>query len=186
MRRGFNCKVVFLGDASVGKSCLTVRFMRDEFLEFQDPTIGAAFLSKHITYQGRQINLEIWDTAGQERYRSLAPMYYRGAKIAVVVYDITQQNTLDSAKNWVNELNEKHSECTIILVGNKSDLEEDRVIDKDRVIEYAAERNIINIEASAKSGHNVAEIINNICQLAPDCIEVKEVKKITGTKRKCC
>ena len=185
MRRGFNCKVVFLGDTSVGKSCLTIRFLRDEFLEFQDPTIGAAFLSKNITYQGRQINLEIWDTAGQERYRSLAPMYYRGAKIAVVVYDITQQNTFDGAKKWINELSEKHTECTIILVGNKCDLEEDRTIDKDRIIEYTRVNNLIHIEVSAKTGHNVDKIIDNICQYAPTLVEIKKIKT-DEPKTKCC
>ena len=121
-RRGFNCKVVFLGDTAVGKSCLTVRFVRDEYFEFQEPTIGAAFLAKNINYQGQNLKLEIWDTAGQERYRSLAPMYYRGAKAAVVVYDITQKDTLTGAKSWIAELQTRQPGCVIILVGNKVDL----------------------------------------------------------------
>jgi len=131
-RRGFNCKVVLLGDTAVGKSCLTVRFVRNEYSEFQEPTIGAAFLAKNLDYQGKKLKLEIWDTAGQERYRSLAPMYYR--------------------------------DCVIILVGNKVDLNETRTIDVDEVKEYARYHDLIHLEASAKTGHNVEEIFNIICK----------------------
>jgi small GTP-binding protein len=185
MRRGFNCKVVFLGDTSVGKSCLTTRFLRNEYLDYQEPTIGAAFLSKNITYQGRQLNLEIWDTAGQERYRSLAPMYYRGAKVAVVVYDITQQKTWDGAERWVNELRENHPNCIIILAGNKCDLEHDRTIDEDVVKEYITEHNLIHLETSAKTGYNVEEMVNIICQNAP-ITERNETQLVPVPKRNCC
>ena len=163
-RRGFNCKVVFLGDTSVGKSCLTVRFVRNEYFEFQEPTIGAAFLAKNLTHQGKKLKLEIWDTAGQERYRSLAPMYYRGAKAAVVVYDITKKDTLNGAKSWIDELKKKQADCIIILVGNKFDLNEERNIVASDVKEYARDHDLIHIEASAKTGHNVEEIFNKICQ----------------------
>ena len=163
-RGGLNCKVVFLGDTSVGKSCLTVRFVRDEFFEFQEPTIGAAFLAKNLDHQGKKLKLEIWDTAGQERYRSLAPMYYRGAKAAVVVYDITQKDTLNGAKSWIDELKKRQAGCVIILVGNKIDLNESRTIDAGDVKEYARDHDLIHIEASAKTGHNVENIFNKICQ----------------------
>lgn len=84
-------KLVLLGDSAVGKSCLVVRFVRDEFFEFQEPTIGAAFLTQTVSLDDATVKFEIWDTAGQERYRSLAPMYYRGAAAAIVVYDITKK-----------------------------------------------------------------------------------------------
>lgn len=103
-------KLVLLGDSAVGKSCLVVRFVRDEFFEFQEPTIGgksslsfignrinvenydlAAFLTQTVTLDDATVKFEIWDTAGQERYRSLAPMYYRGAAAAIVVFDITKK-----------------------------------------------------------------------------------------------
>ncbi|MEE8478850.1 MAG: GTP-binding protein, partial [Candidatus Neomarinimicrobiota bacterium] len=124
--RGISCKVVFLGDTSVGKSCLAVRFVRNDFFEFQEPTIGAAFLSKTMTYNNKRYKFEIWDTAGQERYRSLAPMYYRGARAAVIVYDITHEDSFKGAKSWIRELKKKTSNCLIILVGNKIDLKEKR------------------------------------------------------------
>jgi Ras-related protein Rab-5C len=163
-RRGLCCKVVFLGDTSVGKSCLTVRFVRNEYFEFQEPTIGAAFLAKNIDYQGKNLKLEIWDTAGQERYRSLAPMYYRGARAAVVVYDITQKDTLIGAKSWITELQSKQAGCVIVLVGNKCDLNETRTINTEDVEEYARENHLIHIESSAKTGCNVKEIFNIICR----------------------
>jgi len=162
MKSGIKCKIVLLGDTGVGKSCLTIRFIRNKYFEFQEPTIGAAFLAKNIVCQGKKLKLEIWDTAGQERYRSLAPMYYRGARAAIVVYDITKKNTLVGAKNWIAELQSKKSGCIIILVGNKFDLNEIRTIDHDEVNEYARTYNLIHVEASAKTGYNVEEIFNII------------------------
>ena len=125
---------MFLGDTAVGKSCLTVRFVRNEYFEFQEPTIGAAFLAKNIEYQGKKLKLKL-GSAGQERYRSLAPMYYRGAKAAVVVYDITKKDTLTGAKSWIAELQSRQPGCVIILVGNKVDLNKSRTIDADEVKE---------------------------------------------------
>jgi len=191
-RSGFNWKVVFLGDTAVGKSCLAVRFARNKYTEFEEPTIGAAFLAKNIDYQGKKIKLEIWDTAGQERYRSLAPMYYRSAKAAIVVYDITQQYTLVGAKSWIVELQKNKSDCVIILVGNKFDLNETRTIDVNEVKEYARAHNLIHIESSAKTGHNVAEIFNIICKeiLArplKDVVTVHpEIVTMYSTSSNCC
>ena len=95
--RVYHYKVVFLGESSVGKSSIVIRFVRNEFLEVQEPTIGAAFFTKSIMLDKGNIKMEIWDTAGQERYRSLAPMYYRGAKVAFVVYDITNKDSFFKA-----------------------------------------------------------------------------------------
>ena len=107
-------KLVLLGDASVGKSCLVVRFCRGEFYEYQEPTIGAAFMTQTVNLKDVNIKFEIWDTAGQERYRSLAPMYYRGAAAAVVVYDITSADSFAGAKRWITELKSMHSQQVII------------------------------------------------------------------------
>ena len=194
-RRGTNCKVVLLGDTAVGKSCLAVRFVKNEFFAFQEPTIGAAFLTKNIGTGGNQIKLEIWDTAGQERYRSLAPMYYRGAVAAIVVYDITQKDTLNGAKGWIQELKKNVESCIIILAANKFDLKEERTITKQEVEEYANINNIIHLETSAKSGHNVERVFNIISEKMPKTEpsyeeerELLQVNKVTKYKRhsKCC
>lgn len=81
-----------------------MRFVRDEFFEFQEPTIGAAFLTQSVQLDTSVVKFEIWDTAGQERYRSLAPMYYRGASAAIVVFDLSNKDSYNGAKSWVKEL----------------------------------------------------------------------------------
>ena len=89
--RVFQYKLVLLGDSAVGKSSLVLRFVRGQFFEYQESTIGAAFLTQTVALNETTVKFEIWDTAGQERYHSLAPMYYRGAAAAIVVYDITNR-----------------------------------------------------------------------------------------------
>ncbi|KAJ5092788.1 hypothetical protein N7456_008649 [Penicillium angulare] len=116
-------KLVLLGEAAVGKSSLVLRFVNNDFQENKEPTIGAAFLTQKCTLPSRTIKFEIWDTAGQERFASLAPMYYRNAQAALVVYDVTKPSSLTKAKHWVAELQRQASPGIVIaLVGNKLDL----------------------------------------------------------------
>jgi Ras-related protein Rab-5C len=158
-----NYKLVLLGDSSVGKSSLAVNFISKQFYEFQEPTIGAAFLNKTITIENKTINIEIWDTAGQERYKSLAPMYYRGAEGAIIVYDITNKDSFNGAKKWFNEIKSNGSEnCQIILVGNKIDLEKHRNIEKEEVINFIIEKNISHMLTSAKTGDNIELVFEKI------------------------
>ncbi|KAK3174215.1 hypothetical protein OEA41_001459 [Lepraria neglecta] len=116
-------KLVLLGEAAVGKSSLVLRFVNNDFQENKEPTIGAAFLTQKSHLPHRTIKFEIWDTAGQERFASLAPMYYRNAQSALVVYDLTKPTSLVKAKHWVAELQRQASPGIVIaLVGNKLDL----------------------------------------------------------------
>ncbi|KLJ08404.1 rab family, other [Blastomyces silverae] len=116
-------KLVLLGEAAVGKSSLVLRFVNNDFQENKEPTIGAAFLTQKCALPTRTIKFEIWDTAGQERFASLAPMYYRNAQAALVVYDLTKPSSLIKAKHWVAELQRQASPGIVIaLVGNKLDL----------------------------------------------------------------
>lgn len=176
--RGLSLKVVFLGDTAVGKSCLAVRFVRNEFFEFQEPTIGAAFLGKNINLNDKRYKFEIWDTAGQERYRSLAPMYYRGAKAAVIVYDITDEDTFKGAKTWVSEIKKKSNNCLILLVGNKVDLTNNRKVDINMVKNYVDNNNLIYMESSAKTGLNVEKIFTTIAENIPEDNEEREHEPI--------
>jgi len=119
-------KLVLLGEAAVGKSSLVMRFCSNDYNENTSPTIGAAFLTQKCRLENRIVKFEIWDTAGQERFHSLAPMYYRNAAAAVVVYDITKAASLEKAKAWVKELQRQANPNIIIaLVGNKLDLVSD-------------------------------------------------------------
>jgi len=116
-------KLVLLGEAAVGKSSIVMRFVNNEFQNNKEPTIGAAFLTQKCRFEDRVLRYEIWDTAGQERFHSLAPMYYRNAQAAVVVYDITKGSSLDKAKSWVKELQRQaNPNIVIALAGNKLDL----------------------------------------------------------------
>ena len=130
----------------------------------------AAFLTQTLHVDGDTMKFEIWDTAGQERYHSLAPMYYRGANAAVIVYDITSIDSFERAKKWVTELDKQaQPEIVIALVGNKTDLQTQRQVQKEDVLSYAQQNhpNIILIEASAKTGDNVVELFDAIAQKLP-------------------
>lgn len=185
-------KLVLLGDSSVGKSSIVNRFVKDTFDEFRESTIGAAFLSQSIkikdlnTNQDVIIKFEIWDTAGQERYKSLAPMYYRNANAALVVYDITMADSLLKAKSWVNELKEKvgnnngDNNLVIHLVGNKLDLVEDdpekRAVSIEDALEYCKDENLLFKEVSAKTGSNIKEVFQTIGEKLYE-IKQKELSK---------
>ncbi|KAF8349932.1 ras family-domain-containing protein [Amanita rubescens] len=121
--RSVQVKLVLLGEAAVGKSSVVLRFVNNEFQPNKEPTIGAAFLTQKCRLDDRVLRYEIWDTAGQERFHSLAPMYYRNAQAAVVVYDITKASSLEKAKSWVKELQRQaNPNIVIALAGNKLDL----------------------------------------------------------------
>ena len=160
-------KTVLLGETAVGKSSLAVRFVRDQFSEYQESTIGAAFLAQSCTLDNNEeVRFEIWDTAGQERYHSLAPMYYRGAKAAVVVYDITDRKSFTKAQDWVNELKQQCGPNLIIsVVGNKVDLESEREVDRTVALQYANENSLLHIETSAKSNINVQTLFQEVAKL---------------------
>merc|ERR1719511_252027 len=149
-------KLVLLGESAVGKSSLVLRFVKGQFHEFQESTIGAAFLTQTLCLDDTTVKFEIWDTAGQERYHSLAPMYYRGAQAAIVVYDITKPDTFGRAKEWVKELQRQASPNIVIaLAGNKADLAGQRSVDFEEASAYAEENSPLFLETSAKTAMNV-------------------------------
>jgi len=172
--RAREVKVVLLGDTGVGKSSLVLRFITNEFKPYQESTIGASFMSKLIMVDGSPIKFQIWDTAGQEKYHSLAPMYYKGAAAAIVVYDITKRNTFKTLQDWIRELQEQGPEGIVIAVaGNKSDLCDApenahlREVSTAEAAAYAAEIGASFLETSAKTKSNVNEIFEQISQNLP-------------------
>nr|ACO11580.1 Ras-related protein Rab-18 [Caligus rogercresseyi] len=163
-------KLLIIGESGVGKSSLLLRFTEDAFDPEHSATIGVDFKVKTITVQGNRVKLAIWDTAGQERFRTLTPSYYRGGQGAILVYDVTSRESFSNVENWLNELDTYTTNHDIVkmLVGNKCDLEDKRVVSKEEGQKCARKHRMMFIEASAKTREGVQlafeELVENIIQ----------------------
>merc|ERR1712045_153356 len=162
-------KLVFLGDQSVGKTSIITRFMYDSFDNTYQATIGIDFLSKTMYLEDRTVRLQLWDTAGQERFRSLIPSYIRDSTVAVVVYDITNANSFHQTSKWIDDVRtERGTDVIIMLVGNKTDLsEEKRQVSTEEGERKAKELNVMFIETSAKAGYNVKQLFRRVAAALP-------------------
>ena len=159
-------KIVLVGTTHTGKTSIIQRYMTGEFEPNTLTSTQAAFFQKNIKMKNGEETLEIWDTAGQERYKSLAPMYYRDAKAAIVVFDVTDANSFSKAKQWINELKTARGEAiTIVLVGNKSDLQFIRVVQAAEAKQFANLCNFPYFETSAKTGSNIEELFRTVAEL---------------------
>lgn len=159
-----SAKVVILGDSGVGKSSLTLRFVKKEFREDTNVNIGAEVSeAKILLDSGDSVSLYVWDTAGQERFRSITQVYYKASKAAAIVYDITRQKSFENCEYWVKELKNNEPNCSLILVGNKIDVNP-RQVNEDKAREYAEANGMDFIETSAKSDLNVEILFKKIGQ----------------------
>jgi len=151
-------KLLLIGDSGVGKSCLLLRFADDTYTESYISTIGVDFKIRTIQLEGKVIKLQIWDTAGQERFRTITSSYYRGAHGIIVVYDVTDQVSFNNVKQWMQEIQRYACDSVCrLLVGNKSDLVEKKMVDFNTAKEYAESMSIPFLETSAKNATNVEQ-----------------------------
>lgn len=149
-------KVVVIGDSGVGKTQILSRFTKNEFCFDSKSTIGVEFQTRSVTIKDKVIKAQIWDTAGQERYRAVTSAYYRGALGAMLVYDITKRQSFDNVARWVEELR-AHADKSIVimLIGNKADLVDSRVVPTEDAVEFAEDQGLFFSETSALNGDNV-------------------------------
>ena len=151
-------KVVIVGDSSVGKTNLVKRFMNNTFLKDSKATVGVEFMSKTFNVNKKIIKVELWDTAGQERYKAITAAYYKGAKGALIVYDVTNKISYDNVDKWCNELRIKGSKnINIVMIGNKTDLKDNIVVNSEMSKEKANLLQVPVMETSALDASNVKE-----------------------------
>ena len=197
-------KVIIIGDSGVGKTNIMSKFLKNKFMEESKATVGVEFGSKLFDLNGHKIKAQIWDTAGQEKYKSITGAYFKGSKGALVVYDITQKSTYESLEKWVNDLKSAGDpKITIILIGNKSDLEENRQVTKEQGEEKAKSFGCAFLETSALSGDNIDKAFNMMVKeifekFSNDSAEDSELesgfkgedlkldKVVDKNKKKCC
>jgi len=171
-------KLVFLGEQSVGKTSLITRFMYDAFDNNYQATIGIDFLSKTMYLEDRTVRLQLWDTAGQERFRSLIPSYIRDSTVAVVVYDITNSNSFNQTSKWIDDVRtERGNDVIIMLVGNKTDLQDKRQVTMEDGEKKAKELDVMFIETSAKSGYNVKQLFRRVASALPGMEQTEKARE---------
>ena len=169
-------KLILVGDSYVGKTNIMSQYIKKEFNLNSKSTVGVEFGTKIIKIDDKIVKAQIWDTAGQERYKSITSAYYKGAKGAFIVYDITCKTTFDSVDKWIQDLSMYGDKnITMLLIGNKSDLEDKRQIKKEVGEEKAKEFGLGFIETSACSGVNINKAFKTL--LKEVCNKYSEEKK---------
>ena len=154
-------KLIFIGDSSVGKSCLTAKAVKNNFEEYYQATVGFEFLTFNMKVNDKVIKLQIWDTCGQEIYKSLISNFYRNSSLAVLVYAIDNKESFNHVENWLSDLKSlANPDVRIFLVGNKADLEEDRKVQKEDGEKYKEDQHLdLFMETSAKTGLNARNVL---------------------------
>jgi Ras-related protein Rab-1A len=175
-------KILIIGDSSVGKSNLLLRFSDNIFHDTFLPTIGVDFKIRNVTVGDKSIKLNIWDTAGQERFKTITAAYYKGAHGIILVFDITDRDTFNNISSWLGEIR-KHAGPNVVrlLVGNKCDLDSDRKVTQREAKEFAESQGMTYIETSAKARINVDEAFMTLTKQVYEALPDNEKKQETGT-----
>ena len=195
-------KILTLGDTLVGKSSIVLRFSDNRFDDNQLATIGIDYKTKYIKVKDASVKVLLWDTAGQEKFRNIARQYYKGANGVLLIYDVCDRKSYERIGFWMDELkqNNEIEQLYIILVGNKIDLEEKRVVTREEAEKYAEDNNINYIEVSAKTGEGILDLFNEVTKGTMDKVfndqdnneDKEKIKTYLDTnsnrkrKKKCC
>lgn len=174
-------KVVVLGAQGVGKTSMVVRYIGKMFSHHISPTIGASFFTCKINVGENRVKLQVWDTAGQERFRSMAPMYYRNANAALLVFDITQYHSFAAIKTWVKELKRNVEEPLVLcVVGNKTDLESSREVNREEAFHYSKSIGGTYFETSALQDQGIEDVFLNVSKglicLSQECLHTSSLR----------
>ena len=180
-------KLIFIGDSSVGKSCLTAKAVKNNFEEYYQATVGFEFLTFNMKVNDKVIKLQIWDTCGQEIYKSLISNFYRNSSLAVLVYAIDNKESFNHVENWLSDLkSQANPDVRIFLVGNKADLEEDRKIKTEEGEKFKEDQHLdLFLETSAKTGLNARNVLVEAAKiLYQDYLKFDENNKDDNKKDK--
>ena len=172
-------KIVLIGEGGVGKTSLIKRYTWNTFDENMKLTVGVDFAAKNVQQGDWAATLQIWDLGGQIRFRDLAISYFRGARLAIAVFDISSRYTMDRLNDWITSLYQSVPDCPLIIVGNKCDLRDTLGASRPLVtlqegIEYAAQYNAPFIEASAKDGRGVEDVFGAVTQILAEKFPTRE------------
>ena len=162
-------KIIFVGDAGVGKTTIIGRIMDNPFSDVYEPSIGVDFMSKNIKFRGQNVKLQMWDTAGQEKYKGLIPSYVRNSSIVFLVYDITSKVSFDNIPKWINFIRTIEN-STLVLCGNKLD-SSNREVNKQDAESLAQKEKISFFEVSAKTEENIKNMFYNVVAELPTFAE---------------
>ena len=179
-------KIIVIGDSGVGKSCLTTKAVKDNFEEYYQATVGFEFLTFNLKLNDNVIKLQIWDTCGQEIYRSLISNFYRNSALAIMLYSIDNKDSFLHTENWLSELkNQANPDVRIFLIGNKADLEDNRVISKEEGENFKDKNHLdFFVETSAKTGYNARNVLVEAAKcLYKDYLRMKEENKKKGIQK---
>ena len=171
-------KILLIGDSGVGKSCVLLKYVDDIYTESYISTIGVDFKIKTVNMGNRTVKLQIWDTAGQERFRTITSSYYRGAHGIVIAFDLTDRESFNHIKIWMDEV-EKYAtnDPYVILMGTKCDLEKKIVVDPASIKEFIKSNNIEYIQTSSKNNIGISELFDKLCGELDKKIELSDQKK---------
>ena len=191
----YTIKILVVGDSTVGKTNFIRMFIENKFYQNYMTTSGIDLKTSNIEIKNKKIRVQLWDTAGQEKYRAITTNLFLKVQGVLLVYDLTNEESFNNLKSWVKLIKDEcGKQMQMLIVGNKSDLDEQRVVDKNIANEYAKEEKLEYIETSSKTGDNVQKAITMLCEKVLDNTEITNDFSFTldatrmsqKDKSKCC